>query len=390
MLTYFAVVVLYITIAGCNTILGTGQPGTGQPQPVDGRTDDAVPEDSATTDAALPTTIGAFEQAGTFPLARAGHASVVAAGRLYIIGGNLCATCTGAAVDAAGTTGNVVSAPIAVDGVIGSFRDEASLLAVRNTARAFSVRRGNKDFLYIVGGTNSTGPSNADAFPISVERAEITSSGLSAFVNISALTVGRSGPSLIVEGDDVFLLGGSTGGANGFVSTIEHAVIDANGGLGPFSQLPQTLAIESAFHAISVVGARVVLLGGATDNSITIADVQVGQLAGAQFVGNFTQVPQSTSTLAAPRIGATTLALDGRVVVFGGGNGQTIEAYSSSEVATVDPLGAFGPGPVMLDQPRYLPSANTIGTRYCVIGGTTAATINQTNHLGSIICAPLE
>lgn len=375
-------VLLFVGVAGCGSVKGDELPGDGP-----------VAEDSSTDappDAAPPTTIGAFTQSGTFPLARAGHASVVAAGRLYIVAGNLCSTCGTQGVDAGGNTGNVVSAPIGIDGAIGTFRTESSLVTVRQLARVFTARRNNKDFLYVVGGANSTGSMNTDVFPTSVERAEITDSGLSAFTTVSSLTVGRAAPGLLVRGDDVFVLGGSTGGANGFVSSIEHAVIDANGGLGPFSVLSQTLAIESSAHAVAASGDRVLLLGGSTDNSISIADVQVGQLAGAQFAGNFTAVPPATSTLAAPRTGGLALILGDRVFVFGGGNGQTVVAFSATEVASIDPVGAFGPGPTALDQPRYLPSDNVIGGRYCIMGGTTTATLDPTRYLASIICAPLE
>ncbi len=131
--------------------------------------------DAPLIDAPLPTTIGAFAQAGAFQYARMGHATVVQAGRLWIIGGNICQACLASIPhDVAGTTGHVESAPIEAAGP-GTFRSDTNLIAVRNYPRAFAVSRAGHDYIYVLGGTNSTGPSNTDVFPTTIERAEVIS-----------------------------------------------------------------------------------------------------------------------------------------------------------------------------------------------------------------------
>lgn len=339
----------------------------------------------------VATDVGAFAQAGSFLHARSGHATAMHAGRLWMIGGNVCQTCLSeVAHDVGGTTSNVISAPIDAAGTIGAFREDGDLITMRNWGRTFALNRGGRDYLYVLGGINSTGASGTDVFPATVERAEITAGGgLSAFAVVSALSIGRAGPQVIVRGDNLYVLGGSTGGANGFATSIERAVIDAQGNVGPFSVITETLAIPSAFHALAEQGDKVFLLGGATTNSLTIANIQEASFTGAAL-GAFNTVPAAMSQLRVPRSTGMAIVLGERVFVFGGGNGNTVMGFASEEIAMLSPLGGFVAGTSVLDQPRFQASAHIIGTRFCVIGGCTRATTDPNQYLASIICAPLK
>jgi hypothetical protein len=75
--------------------------------------------------------------------------------------------------------------------------------------------------------------------------------------------------------------------------------------------------------------------------------------------------------------------------VFGGGDGNLVQAFDSEETAALDPLGGFVAGAVTLDQPRFLATSHRIANKLCVIGGATTGTTDPTKYLGSIICAPL-
>jgi Kelch motif protein len=76
----------------------------------------------------------------------------------------------------------------------------------------------------------------------------------------------------------VYVIGGRAGGVDGFDS-VERAVIQPNGSLGPFAVLPNVkLATKRYGHTADVIGNSIYVTGGQSDVVTTLDTVERARL----------------------------------------------------------------------------------------------------------------
>jgi hypothetical protein len=132
-------------------------------------------------------------------------------------------------------------------------------------------------FLYVLGGSDGSALNSVERTTIDADG----SLGPFAIVPDSALKTARSGHTISVIRDIVYIVGG-TGGS--ILSTVELAVINSDGSLGAFAIVPDThLTVGRAGHTSAVVGSNLYVFGGATRSetgaTIYLESIERGAIA---------------------------------------------------------------------------------------------------------------
>ena len=101
-----------------------------------------------------------------------------------------------------------------------------------------------------------------------MERAPINADGtLGAFALVpdAALVLPRAGHASVKLGTWLYVVGGS--GANGTLSSVERAKINVDGSLGQFAMVPDVaLTIARSGYTIAVIGNLLYVFGGASES----------------------------------------------------------------------------------------------------------------------------
>ncbi|NJN18134.1 MAG: hypothetical protein HC822_18645, partial [Oscillochloris sp.] len=168
---------------------------------------------------------------------RYAFATIAAAGRLYIVGGDQAEPM-------------VESAPILADGSLGAWQDEPAL----NTPRRDFALVAAGDYLYAIGGTHPRGFTAL----ASVERAPLLSGGIGPWETISELPAPRSSILAVVVRNRVYALGGIT--SDDLHNSAFAADILPNGDLGPWESVIPPVVREQSIA--TVAGDFIYLLGG--------------------------------------------------------------------------------------------------------------------------------
>lgn len=250
---------------------------------------------------------------------RTTHRTVVAGDALYVLGG----------LDGSGgALGSVERAVIQPDGSLGAFAVDPVALVTPRFDLAATVVDGS---LYVVGGRGAAGVLG------SVERADVTDTGLGAFQveTSSALFQPRHGHVALAQGHRMLVLGGKD--TTGPLAAVEAALLMGNGALDPWATV-QGVALNTARyrHASVVVHNRLYVLGGEDAAGNTLNTVEVSVLGPDGLPGPFTAAPV---TLVTPRRGARALLSANRLYLVAGENGGT--PLQNLEYATVGPDGAL-------------------------------------------------
>ena len=202
--------------------------------------------------------LGAFSTAGTFTTGRLDHASVVAHGRLYVIGGWSSGT----------SLSDVQVAPILANGDLGTFTATTSLPAVRSNHNA-AVHNG---FIYVAGGAGS----NAVLF------SRIGADGtLGPFISTSTFNVARGDASVVAYGGSLYIYGGYS---STYLNDVQAAPIHADGTLGVFQTMPSYTKARTSQTGFAYNG-FLYMTGG--DAPSSCADVQFARLEPALPLGPF-------------------------------------------------------------------------------------------------------
>ena len=304
--------------------------------------------------------LGAFHFADVLlTTQRYAHSAAVIGNQLYLVGGN----------GPAGTLASVERATIALDGSLGPF--SAVPEAALRTARSGHTSAVIGNHLYVVGGAGATGAL------ASVERAEIQPDGsLAAFeVVASALATPRSGHTMAVLGDAVYVHGGL--GAGGGLGDVERAAIQADGSLGAFAALPGVALATPRFAAASaLVGNYLYVIGGQTSGAIGVA---LGSLERASLIAGGTLGELARSPAGGiVQDTAAVVAIGSAVYAIGGSESGLHSRYLDRVARTT--FGADGtptefatvPG-IALVHGREGHSCAVIGNHLYVLGGRDAS-----------------
>ena len=311
----------------------------------------------------------------TLPSGRCGLTSVTLGDGLYAIGGGL---------DDSTDDAELLRAPIQLDGTIGSFvqtgiylpeiRIEPTVVAAANS-------------LYVLGGERSAGTSGE----VSVARTTIDADGAfatSAPVPAVALATATYDHAMVTSGDNLYVLGGTTGTGD-LSSAVESAAL-TDGLLGSFATSTSvTLATPRAAFATAVIGDYVYVIGGNTAAG-EVGTLERAPIAADGTLGQFQAYMDASLVVARAHASAVVIAGLGstRFLLVIGGIGVSGTILGSVEYAAIQAdgsLGAFAIDPdATLQTPRYLASVAVHlvpqdGYHVFVVGG-----IGANGYLGDV------
>ena len=157
------------------------------------------------------------------------------------------------------------------DGSLGPFVNVSDVMLTATLSSATTAVVG--DYLYILGGDFEQGYRG-------VERAMINADGsLGPFADVpgAALVTGRADHTSVVVGDDLFILGGDNA-VDGILGSIETAAIRPDGSLGPFALLSSSLATARNEQAAAVIGDALYLIGGGAGSPAELNSVETASV----------------------------------------------------------------------------------------------------------------
>lgn len=276
-------------------------------------------------------------------------------------------------IGAQGGETSVERARIRPDGSLGPFATvpEVSLVSPRSGHTTVVIR----NFLYAIGGGLGGG-----GVPSSVERAVINDDGsLGPFTTIPsiALNEGRAYHISVVLENFLYVIGGY--GSSGRLNSIERAPINANGTLGTFAML-SGVALNTGRNLFTgvVTGGYVYVIGGLSDAG-ELTSVEQASIAGDGSLGAFTTI--SNGALLVPRISPASAVVGSALYVIGGRNNSAmVTTMERATMNTDGSLSAFdivqGVAPTM---PRSSHTATVIGDSLYLIGGNVDI-LNSVEH----------
>ncbi|MBI4248989.1 MAG: hypothetical protein HY611_05755, partial [Elusimicrobia bacterium] len=198
-------------------------------------------------------TVGGWSATVSLPQAARYHSSVVYSSRVYVVGGNGVAT-----------SSYVYVAPILSSGTLGAWSQTASLPLPRE--KHASVVFNNK--LYAIGGYEG-GSAKQEVYYASIDFY----GNISTWTATSSLSAARSFPGALVFNNRIYAIGGEG------VSSVEMALMNANGSLGAWNSSQVSLPQVRGKHASAVFNNFAYVFGGLDDLSADRAEI---------FIASFT------------------------------------------------------------------------------------------------------
>jgi hypothetical protein len=217
-------------------------------------------------------------------------------------------------------------------------------------------------YIYAIGGWDS---GSLD----SVERAAINpDSSLGPWqVLSSTMTIPRDGHAAIAAGGYVYALGGCS--QNSCLSSVERAAINPDGSLGVWQGVSAMLTPRFQFAAVAVDG-YVYAIGGRNEQDLPFSSVERAVINPDGTLGPWEIRGFSLTT---PRFAHGAVVVDGAIYVIGGisHNGSDFNLLSSVERAVINADGSVGPWQIMtaMISPRYLVAAVTADGYLYVMSG---------------------
>lgn len=295
--------------------------------------------------------ISGWKETSSLNIPRAGAATVIHAGVIYVLGG----------VDGRDFLTSTEYAKILPDGSLSEWRMGPEL----PTERGFTSAVVHEGYIYVVGGGN--GP-NGQHLLRSTERAKINADGsLAAWTTESRQTVmPRRCTKLGLIDNRIYSFGGY-GGV--LLDSVEFSPIDGDGNLGGWTMASETMTLPRYVNSVKIVAGRAYVIGGHDQSKgVGITDVEwtmpddSGDMAGWK----------KTASLQVGRYGLASTAKQDRVYVFGGLTG--LEYLSSVEVADVRAEGGLSEWrtTTALTYPRATFGAVSSSEHVYVVGGTNS------------------
>ena len=277
------------------------------------------------------------------------------------------------------TTRGVTTAPVRIrvtsfSTKLGAFRatyDQAGYAQqtpklTQSRTGAIAMRSGR--WMYLLGGS-------AAGVPVaSIERALINADGsLGPFQVTGNLSVARTFASAIRLKDDLYILGGSTGASNIPVASIEHASIGSDGTLGSFMTKNESLTSPRSGHASVIIGRWIYVVGGGT--TVERAPVSTTDIGAFELVSNSLTVARSKAAI----------EVTGRkLVVIGGEEATTLSTIEEASISDDGDIGPFTLSSIGLASPRSAAASVVIDDSLYLIGGN-----NGLQDLSSVDRTPI-
>jgi len=208
-------------------------------------------------------------------------------------------------------------------------------------------------YIYAIGGNGR----DSSVILSSIERAKLDTDGsISSWQIVGALSMPRAGLTAVVLGNDLYVLGGETGGFGPNQSSVERFALNSDGSLGP-AQVVASMTTPRADFAAVAVGEYLYALGGFPGNGTALKTVE----RAARQVDGTLGPWELTASMTMPRSRAV---VSGRVIYALGGD-NTIER----SIAALD--GSLGPWQIIsvMVAERSQSSAFVDGPYMYVLGG---------------------
>jgi N-acetylneuraminic acid mutarotase len=258
-------------------------------------------------------------------------------------------------------------APIYEQGLIGTFEPISGIELVTGRSGHSLAVVGN--YLYVIGGSNGGTPLN------SIERFELTPEGyIGESFAYGQLSTARAHHTSVVVGDSIYVIGGSS--STGAVASVEQILIE-DGAIAPRAALPVHDERTGAMLVSS--GNHVYLLGGSDETGVPITTFERASIIGhttllpAERVNldNFAAVPGVK--LRFPLSYPSTLVLGNTLYVIGGatnsGPSKTVDKAPIKEDGT---LGDFTASGLTLTTARMAHVSFVYNNDVYVVGGRTS------------------
>ena len=217
---------------------------------------------------------------------------------------------------------------------------------------AIAVRLGR--WLYVIGGS-------AAATPVAtIERALVNADGsLGPFQVAGTLSSSRAFASATQIGSRLFVIGGTSGAAAAPTASIEQATIADDGTLSGFSAWPSALTTARSGHSTKRIGRWLYAIGGST----VVERAPISQAG----LGAFEPV---TAALGAPRTRAATEVTGRRIVVIGGEANSALATIEHAEIRGDGDLGPFTAAATVLSTPRTGAMSVVLHDKLYLLGGS--------------------
>jgi len=259
-------------------------------------------------------TLGPWQTTAAMTTLRAYHATVVAGGYLYVLGGTT-------DINTGLIRNSVERAAINTDGTLGPWQALLSMTTARRNFAAVAVG----DYLYALGGCC---PLNSLAMA-SVEMARINADGtLGAWQTTTSMTTPRHFLAAVAANGYLYAVGGSES------NTVERAAINSDGSLGSWQA---TTAMNTARHCPGAVAVNGYLYAiGGSDNTRPVNSVERAAINSDGSLSAW----QTMSAMTTRRANHGTVEIGGYVYALGG---NYYNALSSTERAAINSDGSLSP-----------------------------------------------
>ena len=267
----------------------------------------------------------------------------------------------------------VARARINVDGTLGRFESGGGAGTLQQgRSRHMSVRLG--DWFYVLGGANAGTPLAA------VEQTSIDENGepQSEFSSyFHSLTQARAGAALAVVGTHVYVIGGYAPDPGAPLATIERAQVARGGELDPFEAVMTTqLVTARSGHTVEVIGDYLYVIGGSGSGGALVS-VERALISPNGELGPFAPYQNLTT----PREKHASLVLPPYLYVIGGTGGEDLDSIEITEIFEFGDIGTFSPLPFALPAPRSGASAVVAGNDLYLIGGRISSSATATDTI---------
>jgi N-acetylneuraminic acid mutarotase len=321
--------------------------------------DALTPVTTANTQIASATQwIQGWREASALRGPRAGAATVVVNGYIYVIGG----------VDGIDFVRLTEYAKINDDGSLGPWQETALL----NEERGFIDAVAKDGYIYVVGGGN--GPNGKNLLR-TVERAKVGADGsLSPWQTMqSGMVMPRRCSKTVIKGNFIYSLGGFAGA---LLDNVERAEIMANGELGPWTIEEATMTLPRYVNSVKTSNGNAYVIGGHDQmKGVGITDVEWAIPSEQGGVRDW----KATSNMQVGRYGLASASHGDSVYAIGGLTG--LEYLNSIEVADIQDNGELSAWrfTTSLSEPRATFNVVVYKDWIYVIGGT-----NQDRYLNTV------
>ncbi|RLD58998.1 MAG: hypothetical protein DRJ05_07080, partial [Bacteroidetes bacterium] len=209
--------------------------------------------------------ISSWTAVSSLPLGLRDHAVVIGTNTIYVLGGK----------DGTGIYDEIYFATINTDGSIETWQVASVTLPETLWGHTAVYCNG---YIYVAGGSNNSTATSARS---NVYYAKVLADNtLSSFTATTSLPQTRNGQSMVVDGDEIYVLGGfSNGGTKR--NTVYRATSGNNGTLSSWSSataLPLTISNHSSVIMNGLITVLAGESGGTFSNSVYYADINTSPL----------------------------------------------------------------------------------------------------------------